>query len=80
MSSSIVSKADSECESSSPAPYCCDDISVRRAMHKLLSCDNNSDPSSLIDDDNDVRSSVSSSLVLHPSLSLKNNHAKSTSN
>jgi hypothetical protein len=78
-SSSIVSNPDSDCEPSSPTLHCYDEISVRRAMHKLLSCDNNNDPSSPIDDD-DIHSSASSSLVLHPSLSFKNNHAKFTSN
>jgi hypothetical protein len=80
MSSSIVTKSDSDCESSSPTSYCHDDVNVRRVMNKLLSWDNNKDPSSLVVNDNDVRSSVSSSLVLHPSLSYKNNHAKLTSN
>jgi hypothetical protein len=80
MSSSIVSSTDSDCESSS---HCYDEITIRRAMNKLFSCDNNKDPSSSSggdDDDDDVQSSVSSALVLHPSLSFKNNHAKFTSN
>jgi hypothetical protein len=81
MSSSIVSNPDSDCEPSSPILHCYDEISVRRAMHKLFSCENTSDSSLPIDDDDDdVHSSVSSSLVLHPSLSFKNNHAKFTSN
>lgn len=78
MSSSIVSTPDSDCEPSSSILHCYDEINVRRAMLKLLSCDNNNDLSSPIDDD--VHSSVSSSLVLRPSLSVKNNHAKFTSN
>ncbi len=81
MSSSIVSNLDSDCEPSSPTSHCYDEISIRRAMHKLLSFDNNNDSLSPIDDDDDdVHSSVSSSLVLHPTLSFKNNHAKFTSN
>ncbi len=80
MSSSILSNPDSDCEPSSPTLHFYDEISVRRAMHKLLSCDNNNDLSLPIDDNDDVHSSVSSSLVLHPSLSFKNNHAKFTSN
>lgn len=81
MSSSIVSSPDPDCEPSSSILHCYDEISVRRAMHKLLSCNDNNETSSPIDDDDDdVRSSISSALVLHPSLSFKNNHAKFTSN
>lgn len=84
MSSFMVSNPDLDCESSSSTLHCYDEISVRRAMQKLLSCDNRSNGSSSIDDngddDDDVHSPVSSALVLHPSLSFKNNHAKFTSN
>lgn len=82
MSSFIVSNPDLECESppSSSTLHCYDEISVRRAMQKLLSRDNRSNSSSSTDDDDDVHSPVSSALVLHPSLSFKNNHAKFTSN
>lgn len=84
----MVSNADFDCESSSSSTlHCYDEISIRRAMQKLLSCDNRSNgsssSSSSIDDngsDDDVHSPVSSALVLHPSLSFKNNHAKFTSN
>ena len=87
MSSFMVSNPDFDCESSSSSStlHCYDEISLRRAMQKLLSCDNRSNGSSSIDDnggddDDDVHSPVSSALVLHPSLSFKNNHAKFTSN
>ncbi|CAF3047800.1 unnamed protein product [Rotaria sp. Silwood2] len=77
MSSSIIKNPNSDCESSSSTSNCYDEITMRRAMHKLLSYVNNNDPSLSLDDN--VHSSVSSSLVLHPSLSYKNNHAKYTS-
>ncbi len=79
MSSSLITNTDSDCEPSSSALHCYDEISVRRAMHKLLSCDNKNDHLLPIDDD-DLHSSISSSLLLHPSLSFKNNRAKFTSN
>ena len=80
MSSFVVSSADSDCsESSSPTMHCFDEITVRRAMPRLLSCDNMNDLS-LPRDHDDVHSSVSSALVLHPSRSFKNSHAKFTSN
>ncbi|CAF3703229.1 unnamed protein product [Rotaria sp. Silwood1] len=75
MSSSIVTNTD--CESSSSTSNCYDDITMRRTMHKLLSYVNNNDSSLSVDDT--VHSSVSSSLVLHPSLSYKTNHTKFTS-
>ncbi|CAF4938240.1 unnamed protein product, partial [Rotaria socialis] len=76
MSSSIVTNPSSECESSSSTSNCYDELTIRRAMHQFLSCVNNSDSSLPVDDN--VHSSVSSSLVLHPSLSYKNNQAKFT--
>lgn len=78
MSSSIVTNPNSDCEPSSSTLHCYDDMNIRRAMHKLISCVNSNDSSMLVDDD--VHSSVSSSLVLHPSLLYKNNHSKITSN
>ncbi|CAF3926013.1 unnamed protein product, partial [Adineta steineri] len=71
---SIISNSQSECEPSSTAPHCYDEIIVRRAMHKLLSCDNSSEPSS--PSDNDVHSST---LIIRPSKAFKNNHAKFSS-
>lgn len=78
MSASIISNSESDCEPSSSSTHCYDEITVRRAMHKLLSCDNSSEPSSPLDDD--VHSSISSSLILRPPLSVKNNHVKFSSN
>jgi len=80
MSSSIISNSESDCEPSSPTLHCYDELGLHRTIHKLLSRDNKSDPSSPISDDEGVHSSVSSSLVLHSSRSFKNNHAKFTSN
>ncbi len=80
MSSSILSNPDSDCEPSSPTLHFYDEISVRRAMHKLLSCDNSSEPSSPVVDDDDLHSSISSSLILRPPLSVKNSHVKFSSN
>ncbi|CAF0847252.1 unnamed protein product [Rotaria sordida] len=77
MSSSIVTNPNSDCETSSSTSNCYDEITIRRAMHKLFSYVNNNDSSLSVDDN--IHSSVSSSsLVLHPSLSYKNNHAKFT--
>ncbi|CAF0923074.1 unnamed protein product [Adineta ricciae] len=67
---SIISNSQSDCEPTSPSTHCYDEITVRRAMHKLLSCDNSSETSSPIDDD-----VHSSSLIIRPPLSFKNNHA-----
>ncbi|UJR31086.1 hypothetical protein I4U23_018594 [Adineta vaga] len=71
---SIISNSQSDCEPSSSSPHCYDEITIRRAMHKLLSCDSSSESSSPIDDD--VRSS---SLILRPPLAFKNNHVKFSS-
>lgn len=71
---SIISSSQANCEPSSPSTHCYDEITVRRAMQKLLSCDNSSEPSSPIDDD-----THSSSLIIRPPLSFKNNHAKFSS-
>jgi len=79
MSASVISNSESDCEPSSSSTHCYDEITVRRAMHKLLSCDNSSEPSSPIVDD-DLHSSISSSLILRPPLSVKNSHVKFSSN
>jgi len=73
MSSFIVSKTDSNSKPSSPITPRVDENTVRQAMHKLFLHDNINDPSSP-GDDNDIRSPHSSSQ------SIKNNHAKFTSN